>query len=343
MKNKNLNLATAAAIAAGIMLSSTAAQAEDLPQTQIRQQTAVSQGLGVTSLPVLQRGSAASQTEVSNALIQKLRPLSAHQSTNDAAGTLRTSGDQWLLQVSSDGSAAEFRDLAVEAAAHSLGVPLSRKMTESEMEQKGRAFIAAHLASHIVLGKGEQLLALRSDYRSEGGQDLATGKTDSAVVANRIVFGRTINGIPVVGNGSKVMVTFTNDGSVESFRYDWPTYQTGAAQTVAGPSEVLSRVQKVMGARTGESITSVVAVPANSSKTFPLALTPNSQLQALDCGYYDAGSPARKSDNVQPGCTYLTVSHDSNGMRAGYAGAVPAATSFSSDPGWLETQILSAK
>lgn len=342
MNNKNLNFLTAAALAAGVMISSATSQAEDLPQTKTRQQLSVSQGFGVTSLPVLQRGSAVNQNEVSNALIQNLRPLSAHQSAS-VGGALRTTGDQWLLQVSSDGTAAEFRDLAVEASAHSLGKPISEKMNAGEMEQKGRAFIAAHLTSNIVLGKGEQLVALRADYRSEGGQDLATGKTDSAVVANRIVFGRTINGVPVVGNGSKVMITFTNDGSVESFRYDWPTYQAGSAETVVGPGEVLSRLQKVVGVRTGDSPVSVAAVPSNAAKAFPLTLTPNAQLQALECGFYDSGSPARKTNAVQPGCTYLAVSHDANGMRSGVAGAVPAATSFSSDPGWLETQILSAK
>jgi len=32
------------------------------------------------------------------------------------------------------------------------------------------------------------------------------------VVANRIVVGRNIHGVPVVGNGSTVILTFSNDG-----------------------------------------------------------------------------------------------------------------------------------
>jgi hypothetical protein len=216
-------------------------------------------------------------------------------------------------------------------------------MTAAEMEQNARAFIASHLASQIVLGKGEQLIALRADYRSEGGQDLTTGQVTNAVVANRMVFGRTINGVPVVGNGSKVFVTFTNDGSLESFRYDWPSYQAGAAQAVVGPGEVLSRVQKVMGVRNGDTPTSVAAVPRAGTTVFPLTLATNTQLQSLECGYYDSGSSGRKSNSVQPGCTYLTVSRDMNGMRSGFAGAVPAGTLFEPDTAWMETQILTAK
>jgi hypothetical protein len=36
-----------------------------------------------------------------------------------------------------------------------------------------------------------------------------------SVAANRVVFGRTLNGVLVVGNGSTVVVTFANDGSME--------------------------------------------------------------------------------------------------------------------------------
>jgi len=86
-----------------------------------------------------------------------------------------------------------------------------------------------------------------------------------------------------------------------------------------------------------------VAVPGNRGAAYPVALTPNTQLQALECGYYDAGSKARKTQSVQPGCTYLAVSQDENGTRQGYAGAVPAGEPFLLDTGWLETQILGEK
>ncbi len=343
MKNKNLNFVTSAVLAASAMIPGIAVRAADLPQTKAHQQLSVTQGYSEPSLQVLQRTSAVDQNKVSSAVLEKLSPAGAYQSTK--VGTkLRITGAQWSLEVAGDGSAAEYQDLAVEAEAHSLGKPSSEAMSAAELEQKGRAFIASNLASEIVLGADEELVAVRADYRTEGGQDVATGEISQAVVANRIVFGRTLHGVPVVGNGSKVTLTFTNDGSLESFRYDWPTYQVAAAtQLVVDASEILSRVQKVVSARNGVAAPkSGVRAPSNELAAYPIELTPNTKLQALDCGYYDPGSRARQTQSVQPGCTYLAVSQDTNGMRAGHAGAVPAGAQFASDAAWLETQILGA-
>jgi hypothetical protein len=343
MKNKNLNFVTSAVLAASAMIPGTAARAADLPRTKAHQQLSVTQGFSEPALAVLHRSGAMDQNTVSTAVIGKLRPASAYQSTK-VGTTLRITGAEWSLEVAGDGTAAEYRDLAVEAQAHSLGKPLSAEMPAAELEQRGRAFIAANLASQIVLGVDEELVALRADYRTEGGQDAATGQISQAVVAHRIVFGRTLNGVPIVGNGSKVILTFTNDGSLESFRYDWPAYQVTATQTVVEAGEVLSRVQKVVSARNGVAAPRYgVIVPSGARAAAPVELTPNTQLQTLDCGYYDAGSRARQTQSVQPGCTYLAVSQDANGTRAGYAGAVPAGAQFAMDSAWPETRILGEK
>jgi hypothetical protein len=156
---------------------------------------------------------------------------------------------------------------------------------------------------------------------------------------------RTLNGVPVVGNGSTVILTFSNDGSLESFHYDWPAYQAaGESQTVVDAGGILSRVQKVVSARTGvPAPTSGVVLPSRDRAAAPVELNPNAQLQTLDCGYVDAGSWARQTQSIQPGCTYLAVSQDPGGARAGYAGAVPAGAQFTLDPAWHETQILGSK
>ncbi len=340
MKNNNLSFVTSAVLAASAMFPGIAARAADLPRTKAHQQLSVTQGFSAPALAVLQRNGAVDPNTVSSAVIGKLRPADTYQSSN-VAGKLSITGTQWSLVVAADGSAAEYQDLAVEAQAHSLGKPLSAVMPAAELEQKGRAFIASNLASEIVLGADEELVALRADYRTEGGQEFGSNAISQAVVANRIVFGRTLYGVPVVGNGSKVILTFTNDGSLESFHYDWPTYQVAANQTVVDAGEILSRVQKVVSARTGVATPkSGVVVPNKAGAAYPVELTPNAQLQALDCGYYDAGSRARQTQSVQPGCTYLAVSQDTNGARAGYAGAVPAGAQFAVDAAWAETRLL---
>lgn len=119
------------------------------------------------------------------------------------------------------------------------------------------------------------------------------------------------------------------------------TYQVAANQTVVDAGEILSRVQKVVSARTGVATPkSGVVVPNKAGAAYPVELTPNAQLQALDCGYYNAGSRARQTQSVQPGCTDLAVSQDTNGARAGYAGAVPAGAQFAVDAAWAETRLL---
>jgi hypothetical protein len=342
MKNKNLSFAAGAVLAASaMMIASSTARAEELPQTKARQQFSVTQGFRDSALPVLHRGSAVEQNKVGSALIEKLGLGKVEQSSK-RGDTLHVTGKQWALDVTADGAGVDYRNAAVEARAHALGKPLSEKMSAAELEQKGRAFIATNLASQIVLGAEEELVALRADYRTEGGQDLTTGKITNAVVANRIVFGRTLHGVPVVGDGSKVILTFINDGSLESLRYDWPTYQASATQNLIDAGQILSRVQKVITARKDVAApTSGVTVPSSEGDPYPVDLTPNTKLQALECGYYDASSFATHTTQlVQPGCTYRVISQDSNGMQAGYAGAVPAGTRFQQDSAWLATQIL---
>src|SRR5271166_1782621 len=185
MKNKNLSFVASAVLVAGAMWAGNTASAEDFPQTKAQQQLSVTQGFKETSLAVLQRTGSVDQKQVSQSLIEKLRPASTHQSTISGT-TLHTTGDQWALDVTGDGMAAEFQDLAVGARAHSLGKPASQAMSAAELEQKGRAFIASNLASQIVLGAEEELIPVRTDYRMEGGQDANTKETTQAVVANRI-------------------------------------------------------------------------------------------------------------------------------------------------------------
>jgi len=345
MKNQNLSFAAGAVLAASaMMIASSTARAEELPQTKAHQQFSVTQGFRDSALPVLHRAGTVDQNKVSSTLIEKLGLGSAQQSVKRES-LLHLIGKQWSLDVTADGSGVDYQDEAAAARAHSLGKPLSEEMSASELEQKGRAFIAAKLASQIVLGAEEQLVALRADYRTEGGQDLTTGKITNAVVANRIVFGRTLHGVPVVGNGSKVILTFINDGSLESFRYDWPRYQAAETQNLIAAGQILSRVQTVITARKEVAApTSSVTVPSSEGEAYPVELTPNTNLQALECGYYDASSFATHTTQlVQPGCTYRVISEDSNGMRAGYAGAVPAGVRFQQDAAWLATQILVRK
>jgi hypothetical protein len=219
-------------------------------------------------------------------------------------------------------------------------------MTAETLEARGRAFVEQTLGRVITLQQDERMVVATTSRRTEGG--VAPGGRDarSAVVAYRIVFGREIGGIPVVGAGSKVTVTFLNDGSVESFRYDWPAYRSiGRDQALAAPAEVLRRLQRVLATRTGTEVyRAIEAPPRLDAIKGPIKLGTTVELQDMRCGYYDPGFALRDPDaSIQAGCYYHVV--DSRGDRdqvtsAGYAGAVPAGASVERDTRWPEANLL---
>jgi hypothetical protein len=154
------------------------------------------------------------------------------------------------------------------------------------------AYIHSKLGASIVLGENEELVPLLTDYRLEGSQDLSIGLVTRSVAANRIVFGRKLNGVPVVGNGSRVVITFANDGSVESFFYDWPKYVSTDAQSLVTPSTLLGRIQQAVSARTGVASAFTAAVPEQKEAAGRVALDTGTRLESMQCGYYDAGADA---------------------------------------------------
>jgi len=259
---------------------------------------------------------------------------------------IRAVGDTWRLDVFGDGSGAEFLDQAATARTHDSGVNPSKAMTNQALETAGRAYIDRTLSKVIVLHPGERLVPVATSFRTEGGVAKDGSMPYSAVVANRIIFSREINGFPVVGAGSKVTITFLNDGSVESFRYDWPNYvQTGRVQRLAGSREILRRVQRVASVRTNRDVIGEITVPPNiESITQPMSLGDTVQLQDLKCGYYDPGFMNRDPQApVQAGCYYHVVHRqgvDPYVTTAAYSGAVPSAKLPERDSRWPEAAVL---
>lgn len=343
MKSINRSL-LASALCVFSAISVISAAADEFARTTANAQLSVTRGYTQSELPVLHRIGAKDVAQVSTALLAKMCP--GHclgKSSTGPGNSLRVSGNHWLLQVSADGTSAEYQDFSVEKHAHSSAKPVSEKMSASDLEKKGRTFINSNLRSVIGLGAGEELTPVRTAYLIEGGQDTLTGKIIRSVAANRIVFGRAVNGVPVVGGGSMVVVTFTNDGALESFRYDWPQYQATKEQALVGAGEILQRIHRVIGARSSAAAptSTAITVPGGEGDAYPVALAPDTSLQALECGYYDAGVAVRHAHApVQPGCVYHAVSQHSDGMRQGFGGAVPAGLHFQIDTGWTETQIL---
>jgi hypothetical protein len=330
-------------VALAVTLVGGSAFAEDYPQHTAAKARSLTTCLTRSSNPILTRNKGDLQATKTALLASLCGAACKTTETVSSAGNHVESSD-WALDLASDGTQVSYVIKNAEARSSQIGLPSSSRMTIAALETAGRAFIASKLASVIELKSNEQLVAMTAAYRTETMQDRAS-KTQApeTVVANRIVFNRTIDGVPVVGGGSTVIVTFANDGSIESFRYDWPSYTTGSSvQTALAPSAIVSRVQTVVQARSSQP-NAVTSIPS-SKGTYPVALGPQTQLQDLECGYFDPGVNARASKApVQTGCTYHVVETLSGGGRAAHGGAVPASTQIESDDAWPETALLTGK
>jgi hypothetical protein len=299
------------------------------------------------SMPLLRRepyGTPESQLGLLRDSVEVLRSgASAPQKLKDR---LRVTGPSWRIDLFGDGSAAEFLDTAASARAHGLGVDPARAMSAATLESTGRAFVERSLARVVVFQPGERLVLEATARRTEGGVAAGGGNAYSAVVAYRVVFGREIGGIPVTGAGSKVTVTFLNDGSLESFRYDWPRYVASQkVQRMASPTEIIARLRRVVGIRTKSDLSEPVqAPPSIDLVTLPLRLGRYVELQDLKCGYYDPGFMSRDpASPVQAGCYYHVV--ETRGERelvttAAHGGAVPSATEPEPDARWPEANVV---
>lgn len=325
----------------GVAIAGTEARAGDFPRVVSHSEQSVKSALSGRNVPLLTRTPREDSSRASQAVLTSvcLQPCTASVSSNQ--DTLRASTSAWVLEISNGGSVGRFRNLNVVANAHAQGKPIASAMSDSSLESRGRAVIASTLASVVLLGEGEQLVALNSGRRVEGGQSAQGGPVHSAVVANRIVFGRTIDGIPVVGGGSTVSVTFDNSGNVEDFEYDWPVYsRTGQSRSTVSSAEVLARLQKFVAVATGETVAGP-PISATTAAPYPVELTAASKLIKLECGFYDPGlrGGGAQSGLIQAGCYYHVLNSklaDGSPVSAGFAGAVPAADLVQADPGWRE-------
>ena len=305
------------------------------------------QGTKAATLPVLKRqheADPAAKLALLRGIIPAAKSVSVDPEKLD--DRLRLSGGTWRLDVFGDGSGAEFTDTNAFARSHSSGVQPAQVMSRATLEALGRTFVDQKLSRLIVLQKDERLVLAATSQRTEGGAEPGGKNAYSAIVANRVVFTREIGGIPVVGAGSKVTVTFLNDGSLESFRYDWPAYKSsGRTQTLAAPVEVLRRLQRVSGVRTKTNVDQVLkSIPDLQSIAGPIKLGTTVTLEDLTCGYYDPGFAVRDpAAPIQQGCYYHVLDTRGEGdyvTSTGYSGAVPAATVFERDARWPEVNVL---
>ena len=341
MKYTFTRLATAGCLLALVALPG-AAPAKDYPQRVTADAASRVAGLGRTTLPLLERVAGPGADTVASTVLAKFE-----QSTNaiNTRGTferevaanhvtLRT--EDWSLQVAADGTRVNYRNIAQLDGALSTARPVAERLDQDSLEALGRRFIGDSLREFIALAPSDEILPLYSEFQIVGGG--AVRETQSLpeaeqVVANTVVFTRAIDGVPVVGGGSKIAVTFLNDGTAVAFDFDWPQYRKTERQ-----QEVLP-LDEIRGRSSG-----VLAVDLDARDV---------TVTRFECGLFDPG--VRKRDAaalVQSACFVQADRRDiidpdlnrrdpeSGHIITAIAQAIPAGALIERDDRWPEAAAL---
>lgn len=299
-----------------MVLCSATATAEDFAARSDLHSRSLKVGLGRSSIPLLAR----QQGQGAEAIAQEIyvhlqRPssrfpgLPGDKVVDVTPRRARIYNEQgWSIVVRGDGSAVRVRNYShLERVA---GVKSADRLSGELLELLGRDFVTTELKQWVKLGDGEELVALKSEYQVEETGDQKALLT-SEVVANTIVFSRRINDIDIVGPGSKVSVTFANDGTVVAFGFDWPEYQNlGRDQTLLDMDKLRERMS------------------AQATMHFS---TDKVELRRFECGYVDLGAEYSRRDAeapIQGGCwlRYIGTKFDEE-YPAGDQGSITKAIS----------------
>ncbi len=339
-----MTINTCTRILAGLLASVpllTTLSATSLPYREILNKNSRANGLGRAKLPLLERQPGRGAKVVGAELLARYRDsragiTTAGAYTSDANGkrVRYTGADGWYLQVYGDGSAVRYRNYPYLDSASNFPLPRTERLPDNRLEALARSFIANDLARYVQLSRSDGLEAFSVVLEIDGFQQNIPGApVREEVRASTVNFVRTVDGVPVVGRGSKVSVIFANNGMPVGFDLDWPTYAaTGETQSVVGPSAVNQRALKIL--------------PVN-----PFAA--RSTIRRYECGYYDDGARRRDAKApVQAACFIQYVAttvgdaarnkvDPNDGLfKAGYADAIPAGLVVMADQGWPQAMLL---
>jgi len=279
-------------ILSAALLTAGAVQAADFPIRASLAATARTQGVGRADLPQLRVNAGAGADRRVDALMRKFERSGEAVTTFgdakvqvDKVKTMATWADGRRLVAFGDGTKVSFRN----PEELNNAAPASERLADEKLEAIGRTFIQEQLSDFIKLGPGEQLVPFSTRVQVGGGNDVnSTERPLEQVLANAIVFTRTVDGVPVIGGGSKVALIVTNDGKVAGFDFDWAEYQpSGKRVKMLGAAQLDARVKAMASVK--------LDAPGVSVKRY-------------ECGLFDPGLRRRDPQaSVQGACVVQSV------------------------------------
>ena len=320
--NQRAKTAMAAALACVTLVTS--AVAEESPYRKSLTERSKKEGFGRAEAKTLSvvvtsdRGKTAERLrkEASSGTLGKLLALSFDKPSQNGKKTVSFVAEQGYLQVYADGSRFRLRgDLGKVKPTEANGG--KERIEIHRLEKIARDYVQGPLKEFIGLQDAEALTFLGSRYFRQGGGSVAGDKGKEYLVANIAILGREIDGIPVVGSGSKIAVWLTPEAEVVGVDVDWPQYERG---------EKAQPLLSVEGLRRRIAAASV-----------PVEDTEKVKVVRFECGYVDLGATRRLAGApVQPGCAISYRGVEVDEMEGAFARQdfVPAAQQVYPDERW---------
>ena len=293
---KNIKLYLWICLVVVVPFLSVSAWTADFPQRKASANRSAKEGLGRHKVSLLKRMRGPGHEALADRLVKqfankKIAANTLGKAKKDIQKNRTTvMGDHWYLQAYGDGTSARYHNFKYIESNLDRGRPVSERMSERELERLGRKFIKENLSDYIQLGPNESLVPSFTEFQIASLSEAIEGApVQERVHANTVVFTRTVDNVDVLGPGSKVAVTFANDGNTVAFSFDWPEYDhTDKSQKVLPLSEIKKR---------GLNLSTV-----NLDST-------DVQIKRFDCGYFDAGRKHDPDAYIQSGCVYHTIEH----------------------------------
>jgi len=263
------------------------AEAGDLPFRATAAAKSKSFGLTRDTVSRIERLPGRGRNTVKTEMIKRFAPVNSNERNNEVTteDSSITAGEGWLVEVRGTGESVRFLNAGYINSSANRPCSRENSFTDEELETAALKVIQKELASLVKLGKGESLQGWQVSRLMDSVTD-ETGVTTENVVASRILFTRAIDGIPILGPGNKVSVTFANDGSLVGFDLDWPKLARKNGNPRITPfNETRNEADRRQGLGWGqEGVTEKV----------------------FECGYYDPGVAGLKEGNsLEPACVSI--------------------------------------
>ncbi len=191
-------------------------------------------------------------------------------------------GKDWMMEVRGTGESVRFINMGYINGSKNPSCGPKGCFSDDELEAAAIKVIQRDLANFIKLSPGEELQGWQLSRLIDSVTD-SNGKITESVSAYRVLFTRVIDGVPILGPGNKVSVTFANDGTLAGFDFDWPKLELKKSNFRIAPlSMIRNDADKQMGVAWNK------VQPAE---------------EVFECGYYDPGVAGLSSGNtIAPSC-----------------------------------------